>query len=137
MSHGILIFLEREEKFKQVMEINITRINGRAIAEVVSDTIIIFETEDALDIMASASYMGSGSIILYEKNINPEFFDLKSGLAGDILQKFSTYGVSLAIIGDFTTYSSKSLNDFIRESNRYGHVNFTATYEEAIKALAG
>ncbi|MEZ5011731.1 MAG: DUF4180 domain-containing protein [Bacteroidales bacterium] len=118
------------------MEINIVRINGTAIAEVVSDTIIIFETEDALDIMANASYMGSGSIILHEANINPEFFDLKSGLAGDILQKFSTYGVKLAIIGDFSSIGSKSLKDFIRESNRLGHVNFTATYEEAIKALA-
>ena len=118
------------------MDINIRRINGKAIAEVVSDTIIVFETEDALDIMANASYMGSGKIILYERNINPEFFDLKTGLAGEILQKFSTYGVSLAIIGDFDTYSSKSLNDFIRESNRYGHVNFTATLDDAIKALA-
>ncbi|MCK7528774.1 MAG: DUF4180 domain-containing protein [Ignavibacteriales bacterium] len=30
-----------------------------------------------------------------------DFFDLKTGIAGEILQKFSTYNVRLAILGDF------------------------------------
>ena len=39
-------------------------------------------------------------------------------MAGEILQKFSNYRVRLAIVGDFTPYSSKSIKDFIYESNK-------------------
>jgi hypothetical protein len=64
------------------------------------------------------------------------FFDIKSGIAGEILQKFSTYRIRLAIVGDFSKYTSKSLNDFIFESNNGRHINFVSTYSEAIKILS-
>ena len=118
------------------MEIKITEINGVAIAEIISDSIIINETQDALDIMAESNYMGSWKIIMHEKNIIAGFFDLKTGLAGEILQKFSTYNVQLAIVGDFTKYSGKSLKDFIYESNKYGRINFVNSVDEAKARLA-
>ena len=76
-------------------------------------------------------YQDSDSIILYEYNLPAEFFDLKTKLAGDILQKFSTYNGRLAIIGDFSRYESNSLKDFIYESNKQGRINFVATMEDA------
>ena len=74
--------------------------------------------------------------MLNEKNITPDFFDLKNGIAGEILQKFSTYRVRLAIVGDFSKYTSKSLNDFIFESNKGKHINFVTSTIEAIKILS-
>jgi len=47
------------------------------------------------------------------------------------LQKFSTYNGRLAIIGDFSKYDSKSLKDFIFESNKGRRVNFVGTTDEA------
>ena len=96
---------------------------------------VIRETQDALDMMADARYKDSDRIILHEHQLAPEFFDLKSGMAGEMLQKFSTYRVKLAIVGSFSDVKSKSLRDFIRESNRYGHVLFTGSIEEAIEKL--
>jgi hypothetical protein len=118
------------------MEIAISEINGIQLAEVISDKIIINETQDALDLMAECNYKGSWKIIVQEKNIVSDFFDLRTGLAGDILQKFSTYHVQLAIIGNFSKYTSKSLKDFIFESNRYGRINFVSSIEEARIRLA-
>jgi len=60
---------------------------------------------------------------------------LKTGLAGEILQKFSNYYVELAIVGDFSKYSSKNLQDFIYESNKVGRINFVSSVEEAKEAL--
>jgi polyphosphate kinase 2 (PPK2 family) len=74
--------------------------------------------------------------IIHEKNITPDFFDLKSGIAGEILQKFSTYLVRLAIVGDFVKYTSNSLNDFIFESNKGRHISFVSSCAEAIKILS-
>ena len=117
------------------MEIQIKQVNGIDIAEVISDRILIRNTQDALDLMANCAYQGSRKIILKEENIVPDFFDLKTGVAGDILQKFSTYNVKIAIIGDYSKYTSRSLRDFIFESNKYGRINFVSSIEEAHKAF--
>jgi len=118
------------------MEIVISNINGVNIAEVISANILIKETQDAVEMMAESNYRGSGKIILHEKNIISDFFDLKTGLAGEILQKFSNYNVRLAIVGDFAKYPGKSLKDFIFESNKYGRINFVNSVEEAKKRLS-
>ncbi|MDD4645730.1 MAG: DUF4180 domain-containing protein [Bacteroidales bacterium] len=47
-------------------------------------------------------YHGFDRMIIHEKNITPEFFDLKNRMAGEILQKFSNYRIRLAIVGDRT-----------------------------------
>ncbi|MCB0629182.1 MAG: DUF4180 domain-containing protein, partial [Lewinella sp.] len=72
----------------------------------------------------------------HAENITPEFFDLKTKIAGEILQKFSNYRVRLSIVGDFTVYTSRSLKDFIHESNKGKLVNFVDSLEEALERLS-
>ena len=117
------------------MKIDILEFEGVMIAEIISDQILIRETQDALDLMAEVRYLGSDKIILREKNLDPGFFDLKTRLAGEILQKFSNYRMQLAIVGEFSKYQSKSLKDFIFESNRTGRISFVDSFEEARKRL--
>ncbi len=119
------------------MKINLLNTTESLLAELISEEIVISEPQDALDIMAEAGYMGSDKLIFHEKNIGSDFFDLKSRLAGEILQKFSNYRVQLAIITDSSKFTSRSLHDFIRESNKMGRVFFVTSLEEAIKKLAG
>lgn len=119
------------------MEIVIHEINNIRVAEIVSDDILIQETQDALDILAEASIRDAFRLVIREKNIVPQFFDLKTRLAGDILQKFSTYNFKLALIGDFAKYKSKSLTDFIYESNRGNRIYFVEKLEEALLRLSG
>jgi len=118
------------------MKIVFNQFNGEYIAEVISDRILINKTQDALDLMADCSYHESNSLILREENFVSDFFDLKTGIAGEILQKFSTYNVRLAIVGDFSKYKSKSLTDFIYESNKHGRINFVKSIDEAIEKLS-
>ena len=106
------------------------------IAEVTSDKLIIETAEDGLDLLGNLYYQGFDSIILHEANITSSFFDLKTGIAGEILQKFSNYRMCLAIIGDFDKYPGKSIQDFIRESNRGGRVNFLGSVSEALERFA-
>jgi hypothetical protein len=118
------------------MKIEITDVNGIKIAETISDEVFIKEPQDALDIMAECSYLGSGKIIFHEKNLVSDFFDLKTGLAGEILQKFSNYNVQLAIVGDFMKYTSRSLKSFMLESNKHGRINFVHSKDEALERLS-
>jgi hypothetical protein len=69
-----------------------------------------------LDAIADLCYEGCERFIFYKENFPESFYDLRTGLAGDILQKMSTYYIKLAIVGDFSGYTSKSLKAFIYES---------------------
>jgi hypothetical protein len=57
-------------------------------------------------------------LIIERKHLNPEFFNLKTGFIGEILQKFTMYNLKTGIVGDFSAINSKSLKDFIYESNK-------------------
>lgn len=118
------------------MKIETHNINDSKIAGVISEGYIINKIEDGLDLLGNLYYQGFDKIVLYEKNITPHFFDLKNGIAGEILQKFSNYRVRLAIVGDFAKYTSKSLTDFMYESNKSRHINFVSSTAEAIKILS-
>jgi hypothetical protein len=104
--------------------------------EIKSDAILINNEQDALDLMANADYQYQAYyLIIHKKNICAPFFDLKTGLAGAILQKFANYQVKLAIIGDFTAYKSKSFHDFRYECNKNGHILFVPDIAVALQQI--
>lgn len=107
------------------------------LAEIISEELVIKNADDGLNLVGNIYYEGFDGLILYEKNITPDFFELKNGIAGEILQKFSNYRIRLAIVGDFSPHTGKSIKDFIYESNQRKHINFLGTKEEAIKVLSG
>jgi hypothetical protein len=107
-----------------------TKFYGNDIVEIIDDNIIIKEANDVFEVLFINN---CSSIILKKENITEKFFDLSTGIAGEILQKFSNYRKRLAIIGDYENIKSKSLNDFIYESNKTKQILFVKTKEEAIK----
>lgn len=106
---------------------------GLRVAQIADPGVIIENGGDFLDIVANS---GSRHLVVSKENLSPDFFDLKTGLAGEILQKASNYGVSFAILGDFKDSTSKSLRDFIYESNRTGKHLFVETLSEALDRFA-
>ncbi len=110
--------------------------NNRAV-QVLHDSILINSEQDALDLMANIDYeYNSRKIIISKTNVSENFFDLKTGMAGAILQKFANYKVQLAILGDFSGYTSKSLRDFIYESNKNELILFLPDLSAALKEMA-
>lgn len=110
--------------------------NGFRLA-VADPALRIGAVQDVLDLLAEASYPNSiDGLILRKENLPEQFFELKTGFAGEVLQKFSNYRVRLAVIGDFSQYSSRSLRDFIRESNRGQLVFFKDDIDSAVAALS-
>jgi hypothetical protein len=118
------------------MDIILHETSAGKIAEINSDNVVLKDTDDSLNLIYESGAVDSGKIILYKNHVTPEFFDLRTKLAGEILQKFSNYRLQLAIIGDFSEYNSKSLNDFIHECNRGNMVFFVENLDSAIKKLS-
>jgi hypothetical protein len=92
-----------------------TKFYKNGIVEIIDNKVLIKEADDVFGLFFINN---CSSIIIKKENIIDAFFDLKTGIAGDILQKFSNYGMRMAITGDFCNVKSKSLHDFIYESNK-------------------
>ncbi|MDL2234000.1 DUF4180 domain-containing protein [Ruminococcaceae bacterium OttesenSCG-928-L11] len=109
---------------------------GVVVAIATGNEPVIQDVQSALDLLATARYESECDRLVLEKQLLPEaFFDLRTGLAGEILQKCVNYQMKVAVVGDFSGYESKALRDFIRESNRGKHVFFLPTLDEAIVQL--
>lgn len=117
------------------MRIETHRIGQAKVAEIQAEELVLTSVEDGLSLLGDLYYQGFDKIILHEENIVPEFFDLKTKLAGEVLQKFVQYRMSLAVVGNFSKYTSKSLRDFIYECNQGRQVNFVPELSSALKDL--
>jgi hypothetical protein len=119
------------------MEKQIIQVNGITIAIVYSNEQIIIDAQSALDFMVTIDYNdGCDRTVINKQAIIEDFFKLSTGIAGEILQKFINYSKKLAIVGDFSTYTSKPLRDFIYECNRGNDIFFVLDEQAAIDKLS-
>ena len=105
------------------------------VAEFVTQDIIINTIEEGINLVGTLYYQGFEGAIIHRDTITPYFFDLKTKIAGEILQKFSNYRIRLAIVGNFESYTSNSLKNFIYECNKGRQVNFVASVPLALEKL--
>lgn len=68
-------------------------IGSTGIAEVIADGMIINNLDDGIDLIGNIYYQGYEKITICRDNITPDFFDLRTKLAGEILQKFLITGL--------------------------------------------
>lgn len=106
------------------------------VVKIEDEKILIFDEQSALDVFMSLAYeTGENRFIISKDNLIEDFFDLRTKIAGEILQKIINYRMKLAIIGDFSKYKSKSLRDFIYECNSGRDIFFVENESEALKLL--
>lgn len=95
--------------------------------------ILITDGRSAMDLLATVRYeTGCSAVVLFQEQLDESFFRLSTGLAGEVLQKFVNYQMRLGIVGDFSGYSSKPLQDFIWESNKGRQICFQPTEAQAL-----
>jgi len=118
------------------MNVQISEKDGSKVAIIESSDILINNTQDALDLMATINHLyGCHKMVIGESSITNSFFDLKTGIAGDILQKYTNYNMKIAIVGNFEIYNSNSLKDFIFESNKGRQFFFLPDEKAAVDRL--
>ena len=118
------------------MDVRVSEKGNSKVAVINSSDILIGNTQDALDLMATVRHMyDCDKMVVSKSAVTESFFDLKTGVAGEILQKYTNYNMKIAMVGDYESYTSKSLKDFIYESNKGSQVFFLDDEEEAIDRL--
>jgi len=101
-----------------------------------SPDVVIHTAQDALDLMAFAGENDTNLVLLHEQNFHPSFYDLRSGLAGEIAQKLFNYHVRMAIVGSFESVRSERFREFMNESGRGNQLIFTSDHATALAWLA-
>ena len=96
---------------------------------------IISNEQNVLELLACCYEAESNQIMIYEEQLHPDFFDLKTGLAGSIFQKLSNYSIKAAIIISTENIQSQRFQELIFEANKGNHINFFSDVVEAEKWL--
>jgi hypothetical protein len=90
---------------------------------------------DLASIFTGCVESGADCLLLDEPALPSEFFDLSSGLAGELLHKLGTYRMRLAgVVPDPSIYSER-FQDFLRETNKGIEFRFFTTRQEAVDWL--
>lgn len=80
--------------------------------------------------------MDSGGLLLDESQLGADFFDLRTGLAGEVLQRFTNHRVRLAIVVvDAQAYGSR-FRELVHEHRAHDAVRFFDTERRARQWLA-
>ena len=92
----------------------------------------------AVDLIGEAFGAGVTWIVIPVERLTADFFQLKTRLAGEIVQKFLNYRQRLVILGDISPYeeSSRSFRDFVYETNRGNQLWFLKDMTELSERLS-
>lgn len=108
------------------MDYRIEEFEGRRLLVLEGEEPTLARVQDMLDLIAEALPRRVGMIVVPVVRLDPSFFRLRSGLAGEFVQKIVNYRLKLAVIGDVSKFiaGSAAFADFVRESNHGRDVLF-------------
>jgi hypothetical protein len=90
----------------------------------------------ALDLVAACGEAGSHRVLIGAANLPAIFYDLKTGLAGAVLQRFVIYQVRAAFVVPSERLNAGRFGEMVLESNRGRQFHF-AVDETAASAWLG
>ncbi|HTS26352.1 MAG TPA: DUF4180 domain-containing protein [Bryobacteraceae bacterium] len=87
---------------------------------------------DAVELIGEALGGGARVIVVPVERFEPDFFRLRTRVAGEIVQKFVQYHCRLVIVGDISGYvsGSSAFQAFVNEANRGDDIWFVLDHAE-------
>lgn len=115
---------------------DIIELRGAHILLCAEDGPTVATAQDALDLIGAA-FAGATTVAIPTARLDPRFFDLTTGLAGEILQKFVNYRIRLVVLGDTLPWEqrSRAFRDLVREANRGASCWFLPSLSHLEEAL--
>ena len=113
-------------------------LHGVRVLECVPDGAKLQSYHDAVDLIGKTFENRASLIVVPVECLDDEFFQLKTRIAGELIQKFVQYRRRLAIVGDISRHlaESSALRAFVAESNRGKDVWFVASLDDLDDRLA-
>lgn len=120
------------------MSDTLTTIQGTPVLICAPDGKKLATESAAVELIGEALGSGTELIVVPVERLEDDFFQLKSGLLGQIIQKFVLYRRRLVILGDFSHYeaNSRAFKDFVYETNRGNQVWFLPSLQALDESLS-
>jgi len=90
---------------------------------------------DILDLIAFCGENDTNLLMLYDRNLTPDFFDLKTGFAGMLFQKLVNYHIRAVMILSSDTMLNKRFIELVYESNKGDQFRFYRDKDVAVQWL--
>jgi hypothetical protein len=110
---------------------------GSGIIRLPLDGPLLATGQDALDAIGEAWGSDASTIVVPASRFDAAFFDLRTGVLGELTQKFVNYRIRLVVLGDVSTRTeaSDAFRDYVRETNAGDQVWFVADDAELTARL--
>ena len=118
-----------EEKEKMMYEV-IAQGNRRYVEFISSESRLATE-QDALDLIALCGGNDTNLVMIHGGALSEDFFNLKTGVAGGILQKFVNYQMKAVVVLSAQTSIKSRFRELMNESNKGSRFGVFDTREEA------
>src|SRR6266481_22988 len=107
-------------------------LHGVRVLECAADGAKLQTYSDAVDLIGKTFENRATLIVIPVECLDDQFFQLKTRIAGELIQKFVQYRRHLVIVGDISGFlaESSALRAFVAESNRGKEVWFLESIEE-------
>ena len=117
------------------MEVRVVEAGNARYTEVLPGTLSFAGEQDALDLVAACAEGRPWAVLIHGDALAEPFLDLRTGLAGAILQKFVNYHLRVAVLVPGRIPEGR-FGEYVREANRGGHVRTFADRAAAEAWLA-
>jgi hypothetical protein len=109
----------------------VIQLHGRRMFECAMDGTPLGSDNDAVELLSAAWGEGADFLLIPVTRLDNAFFDLKTGVAGNFVQKLVNYGSRCAIVGKIALHleRSRALRDFVMECNRGRQIWFVEDHE--------
>lgn len=96
---------------------------------------VVSSEADVLELFERCFELDSGRVLLEQRHLAPEFFDLKTGLLGAVFLKLTNYRVRAAIVADLAGIRSERFHEMVGELRRGTQIRFFEDASEAERWL--
>jgi PadR family transcriptional regulator, regulatory protein AphA len=100
------------------MNYRIMHIENIPYIEVLPESNLIAGEQDALSWIALCGEEKTSKLLIHAENLTPDFFDLSTGIAGEILLKFVNYYIRVAAILTPELVNRGKFREMVLETNR-------------------
>ena len=129
------LFENEVKEEKEKMNYQIREIGSKKYIEVVSTAEPVSSENDALDMIALCWEHEANALMINYETLSENFFNLKTKVAGNIIQKFVNYNIKVAAIVPQETIQKGRFKEMALETNKGNHFRLYESKEEAEKWL--
>ena len=105
--------------------------DGKSYLECLPGEWRVKSERDALDLMVTCAENETEQLMLHAENLTDDFYRLRTGLAGDILQKFANYHIRVAAVIPLELVNQSRFKEMVQEANRGNQFRVFQTREKA------